>query len=76
MQFNHEIHDKLFFQFLKRGNNALHVAVKEGHLEVIRVLLMESQIDAEAFNNKGKIYFVRNELCYIFLDSSIRNIDW
>ena len=37
-----------------RGNNALHLAVKEGHLQVIRVLLTESQIDAEAINNKSK----------------------
>ena len=37
-----------------RGNNALHIAVKEGHLEVIRVLLTESQIDAEATNFKGR----------------------
>jgi len=27
-----------------RGNNALHLAVKEGHLSVIRVLLTESQV--------------------------------
>ena len=38
-----------------RGDNALHVAVKEGHLHVVRVLLTESQIDAEAINNKGHI---------------------
>ena len=37
-----------------RGNNALHIAVKEGHMEVIRVLLTESQIDAEATNFKGR----------------------
>ena len=36
-----------------RGNNALHAAVKEGHINVVRALLTESQIDAEAFNNKG-----------------------
>ena len=37
-----------------RGNNALHLAVKEGHLQVVRALLTESQIDAEAINNKGE----------------------
>ena len=37
-----------------RGNNALHLAVKEGHLEVVRVLLTESEVDAEAVNNKGR----------------------
>ena len=37
-----------------RGNNALHLAVKEGHLSVVRVLLTESEIDAEAPNNKGR----------------------
>ena len=38
-----------------RGNNALHAAVKEGHINVVRALLTESQIDAEAFNNKGEL---------------------
>ena len=37
-----------------RGNNALHIAVKEGHLDVIRVLLTESQISAEVTNFKGR----------------------
>lgn len=37
-----------------RGNNALHLAVKEGNLEVVRTLLTESHIDAQAFNNKGR----------------------
>ena len=32
----------------------MHIAVKEGHLEVVRVLLTESQIDAEAVNVKGR----------------------
>ena len=34
------------------GNNALHSAVKEGHLNVTRILLTESSINAEACNNK------------------------
>ncbi|XP_008195018.3 rabankyrin-5 [Tribolium castaneum] len=36
------------------NNNALHVAVREGHLNVVRVLLTESSIDAEAVNLKGR----------------------
>lgn len=32
------------------GNNSLHLAVREGHLAVVRVLLIESQINAEALN--------------------------
>lgn len=35
------------------GNNALHVACREGHLSAIKELLNESQIDAEAINNRG-----------------------
>lgn len=34
------------------NNNALHIGVKEGHLNVVRVLLTESTIDAEAVNLK------------------------
>ncbi|XP_059091061.1 rabankyrin-5-like isoform X1 [Tigriopus californicus] len=37
-----------------RENNALHLAVKEGHLEVIKVLLTESNINAQAINSKGR----------------------
>lgn len=37
-----------------RANNALHLAVREGNLEVIRTLLTESRIDAEAVNGKGE----------------------
>ncbi|CAG9820650.1 unnamed protein product [Phaedon cochleariae] len=36
------------------NDNALHIAVREGHLNVIRILLTESTIDAEAFNLKGR----------------------
>lgn len=32
------------------GNNCLHLSVRESHLNVVRVLLMESQINAEAVN--------------------------
>ena len=39
------------------GNNALHVAVKEGHIKTARVLLTESRIDAEAWNTKGRSPF-------------------
>ena len=41
----------------EEGNNALHVAVKEGHLNTARVLLTESRIDAEVFNVKGRSPF-------------------
>nr|XP_023017767.1 rabankyrin-5 [Leptinotarsa decemlineata] len=36
------------------NDNALHIAVREGHLNVVRVLLTESTIDAEANNLKGR----------------------
>nr|XP_045601096.1 rabankyrin-5-like [Procambarus clarkii] len=35
-------------------NNALHVAVKEGHLSVVKVLLTESRINAGAVNLRGQ----------------------
>uniref|UniRef100_A0A0P4WJ56 FYVE-type domain-containing protein n=1 Tax=Scylla olivacea TaxID=85551 RepID=A0A0P4WJ56_SCYOL len=35
-------------------NNALHVAVKEGHLGVVKVLLTESNINAGAVNLRGQ----------------------
>ncbi|XP_056639998.1 rabankyrin-5 [Diorhabda sublineata] len=36
------------------NDNALHIAVREGHLNVVRTLLIESTIDAEAVNLKGR----------------------
>ena len=39
------------------GNNALHVAVRLGNLKTARVLLTESQIDADVFNGKGRSPF-------------------
>ncbi|XP_025829118.1 rabankyrin-5, partial [Agrilus planipennis] len=36
------------------GDNALHIAVREGHLNVVKVLLTESNIDAEHLNIKGR----------------------
>lgn len=36
------------------GDNALHVAVREGQLSVARSLLTESRLDAEALNLKGR----------------------
>lgn len=36
------------------NDNALHIAVREGHLNVVRALLTESSIDAEAVNLKGR----------------------
>ena len=44
------------------GNNALHVAVKEGHLAVVRTLLTESHIDAEGSNNKGETCMSNSKL--------------
>jgi len=38
----------------EEGNNALHVAVREGHINSARTLLTESSIDADAFNLKGR----------------------
>uniref|UniRef100_A0A4W3ID53 Ankyrin repeat and FYVE domain containing 1 n=1 Tax=Callorhinchus milii TaxID=7868 RepID=A0A4W3ID53_CALMI len=38
----------------ENGNNALHLAVMHGRLNVVRVLLTESSIDAEAFNLRGQ----------------------
>lgn len=36
------------------GDNALHVAVREGQLSVARTLLTESRLDAETLNLKGR----------------------
>lgn len=36
------------------GNNALHIAVRESHLSVVRELLTESRVNAEAINLKGR----------------------
>lgn len=36
------------------GNNALHISVRGGHLAIIRELLIESRINAEAVNHKGR----------------------
>lgn len=36
------------------GDNALHVAVKEGHVAVVRSLLTECSLDAETVNLKGR----------------------
>ena len=38
----------------ENSNNALHLAVKEGNIGVVKVLLTESDIDAEAANEKGQ----------------------
>ncbi|KAK7925651.1 hypothetical protein WMY93_007961 [Mugilogobius chulae] len=38
----------------ENGNNALHLAVMQGRLNNVRVLLTESTIDAEAFNLRGQ----------------------
>lgn len=36
------------------GDNALHVAVREGHVAVVRALLTECTLNAEAVNLKGR----------------------
>jgi len=36
------------------GDNALHVAVRESHVSVVRTLLTECTLDAEAMNLKGR----------------------
>ncbi|CAD6231483.1 GSCOCG00001432001-RA-CDS [Cotesia congregata] len=36
------------------GDNALHVAVREGHVSVVRTLLTECTLDAETVNLKGR----------------------
>ena len=36
------------------GDNALHVAVREGHVAVVRALLTECTLDAETVNLKGR----------------------
>lgn len=36
------------------NNNSLHIAVKEGHVSIVRELLTESGINAEAMNVKGR----------------------
>ncbi|XP_037956242.1 rabankyrin-5 [Teleopsis dalmanni] len=45
------------------GNNALHIAVRYGHLAIVRELLTESNINAEATNLKGRNPL--HELCRI-----------
>lgn len=36
------------------GDTALHIACREGHLQVVRTLLEESQLNAETMNLKGQ----------------------
>ncbi|XP_018794281.1 PREDICTED: rabankyrin-5 [Bactrocera latifrons] len=50
------------------GNNALHIAVRRGYLSIVRELLTESQIDAEAVNQKGRTPL--HELCRTGEDTS------
>lgn len=38
----------------ENGNNALHLAAQKGNIASVRVLLTESQIDAEAINLRGQ----------------------
>lgn len=43
------------------GNNALHIAVREGHQSIVKELLTESGINAEAVNLRGRNPMI--ELC-------------
>uniref|UniRef100_A0A1L8DIW4 Ankyrin n=1 Tax=Nyssomyia neivai TaxID=330878 RepID=A0A1L8DIW4_9DIPT len=54
------------------GNNALHIAVREGHLSIVRELLTESGINAEAVNNKG--FNPMLELCRTGKDTTAATI--
>lgn len=39
-------------RYFSVGQNALHIACREGHLQVVQTLLAESQINAEAMTLK------------------------
>uniref|UniRef100_A0A6B2EBK2 Ankyrin n=1 Tax=Phlebotomus kandelakii TaxID=1109342 RepID=A0A6B2EBK2_9DIPT len=54
------------------GNNALHISVREGHLAVVRELLTESGINAEAMNYKGNNPM--HELCRSGKDTTAATI--
>jgi len=54
------------------GNNALHIAVREGHLSIVRELLTESQCNAEAINLKGRNPM--HELCHSGKDTTAATI--
>lgn len=60
------------------GNNPLHIACKEGHLGVAKVLLTESALDVEMINLKGHnplhvlaIYGKENAaaICNLFIET-------
>lgn len=47
----------LIFYYIRSfwtGQNSLHIACREGHLQVVQTLLGESQINAEALTLKGR----------------------
>lgn len=50
------------------GNNALHLAVQGGQLAIVRELLTESRVNAEAINAKGRNPL--HELCRVGEDNS------
>lgn len=48
------------------GDNALHVAAREGHANAARALLADSEIDAVATNLKGKSDFKHQSIQFLF----------
>ncbi|XP_023035868.1 rabankyrin-5 [Drosophila willistoni] len=50
------------------GNNALHLAVRSGQISVVRELLTESRVNAEATNQKGRNPL--HELCRLVEDNN------
>ncbi|KAH8350167.1 hypothetical protein KR067_004117, partial [Drosophila pandora] len=54
------------------GNNALHLAVRNGHFFIVRELLTESTVNAEAMNFKGRNPL--HELCRVVEDNTAATI--
>ncbi|KAH8379366.1 hypothetical protein KR009_004439, partial [Drosophila setifemur] len=54
------------------GNNALHLAVRGGQLLIVRELLTESRVNAEAMNLKGRNPM--HELCRVVEDNAAATI--
>lgn len=54
------------------GNNALHLAVRNGQLLIVRELLTESTVNAEAMNFKGRNPL--HEICRVVEDNTAASI--